>query len=59
MATPLESMTVHGFKSIENLDEFSLGNLNVLIGANDSGKSNFVDFSGCFEPLPTNPFRAL
>lgn len=37
-------MTVHGFKSIERLENFRVDNLNVLIGANGSGKSNFVQF---------------
>jgi predicted ATPase len=40
----LEKITVRGFKSIEKLEDFQLGSLNVLIGANGAGKSNFVDF---------------
>lgn len=44
MADPLKKLTVNGFKSIESLIGFELGSLNVLIGANGSGKSNFVDF---------------
>ena len=42
MRGALEKMTVKGFKSIKNLDEFKLGDLNVIIGANGAGKSNFV-----------------
>src|SRR5258707_14123551 len=40
----LDKLTVRGFKSIENLDDFKLESLNVLIGANGAGKSNFVEF---------------
>lgn len=35
-------LTVRGFKSIRTLESFELGALNVLIGANGAGKSNFV-----------------
>lgn len=44
MASPLKKLTIRGFKSIENLEGFALSSLNVLIGANGAGKSNFVDF---------------
>jgi len=43
MGAPLKSLTVRGFKSIRNLEKFELGNLNVLIGANGAGKSNFLE----------------
>ncbi len=44
MGNPLKKLTIRGFKSIESLDEFDLQNLNVFIGANGAGKSNFIDF---------------
>ena len=44
----LERLTVRGFKSIRSLEEFELRRLNVLIGANGSGKSNFL---GVFQML--------
>jgi len=44
MGTPLDKITIKGFKSIRELDDFALTNLNVLIGANGVGKSNFIDF---------------
>lgn len=44
MTLPLKTLSIHGFKSIKSLDNFSLGPLTVLIGANGAGKSNFVDF---------------
>jgi len=44
MGNTIRQLTIKGFKSIRILDEFKLGKLNVLIGANGSGKSNFVSY---------------
>lgn len=38
----LKRLTVKGYKSISALEDFELESLNVLIGANGAGKSNFV-----------------
>lgn len=38
----LNEITLCGYKSIESLKNFELRNLNVLIGANGAGKSNFI-----------------
>jgi len=38
----VRSLSVAGYKSIRKLRNFELGNLNVLIGANGAGKSNFI-----------------
>lgn len=38
----LNRLTVRGFKSIRALEDFELGGLNALIGANGAGKSNFI-----------------
>jgi predicted ATPase len=38
----VRSLTVTGYKSIRELREFPLRDLNVLIGANGAGKSNFI-----------------
>ena len=38
----LKKLSVSGYKSIEKLEDFELGSLNVLIGANGAGKSNFI-----------------
>jgi predicted ATPase len=43
-AQPIERLTIKGFKSIECLDSMELRPLNVLIGANGAGKSNFVSY---------------
>lgn len=44
MANKLDKLTIRGFKSFESLEDFELDRLNVLIGANGAGKSNFVEF---------------
>lgn len=44
MGQPIDKITLKGFKSIRNLEDFPLRPLNILIGANGAGKSNFVDF---------------
>lgn len=40
----IHKLTIRGFKSIQHLDEFYLDQLNILIGANGAGKSNFVSY---------------
>jgi len=40
----IEKLTIKGFKSIKNLNSFSLDRLNILIGPNGAGKSNFVSY---------------
>lgn len=42
MGQPLKTISVAGFKSIAKLENFELRNINLLIGANGSGKSNFI-----------------
>lgn len=39
----LDYVTVKGFKSIASIEKLALGPINVLIGANGSGKSNFIE----------------
>ncbi len=38
----IDTVTLRGYKSIASLDKFKMHNLNVLIGANGAGKSNFI-----------------
>jgi predicted ATPase len=40
----LSKLDLHGFKSIKHLPNLILGRINVLIGANSAGKSNFISF---------------
>lgn len=44
MGRPIDKITLKGFKSIRSLEDFPLRPLNILIGANGAGKSNFVTF---------------
>lgn len=44
----LDYISIHGFKSIKAIEKLPLGPINVVIGANGSGKSNFV---GAFDFL--------
>ena len=44
MARAIDRISLNGFKSIEHLEDFALDKLNVLIGANGAGKSNFADY---------------
>jgi len=44
MSETIKKLTIEGFKSIRKLEDFELRSLNVLIGANGAGKSNFVGF---------------
>lgn len=39
----LDAITIRGFRSIASIEELELRPLNVLIGANGSGKSNFLE----------------
>ena len=39
----LDNITIRGFKSIKAVEGLELNPINVLIGANGSGKSNFIE----------------
>lgn len=51
MANQLDSITIKGFRSIRNIERLSLRPINLLIGANGSGKSNFVEAFGLLRAL--------
>jgi len=57
MGRRLKKLTLKGFKSIEVLEDLELGDLNVLIGANGAGKSNFVDFFRMLRALADEAFQ--
>ncbi len=42
MADGIRKISIRGFKSIRELKDFELRSLNVIIGANGAGKSNFI-----------------
>src|SRR5437773_8480934 len=41
-SSALDYITVRGFKSIASLEKLPLKSVNILIGSNGSGKSNFI-----------------
>jgi predicted ATPase len=44
MGEIIDEISIRGFKSIRELNKFKLNQINVLIGSNGVGKSNFVGF---------------
>lgn len=44
MSSSLDKVTIKGFKSIQTLEDFKLNSLNIIVGANGAGKSNFIAF---------------
>ncbi len=44
MSTSLDRLSIQGFKSIKELKDFELKDLNVIVGANGAGKSNLISF---------------
>ncbi len=42
MKGAIKKISIQGFKSIQDCTDFELTNLNIIIGANGAGKSNFV-----------------
>jgi predicted ATPase len=59
MAQSLDKITIRGFKSIRLLEDFELSNLNVLIGGNGAGKSNFIDFFRMLRAMMELPLPGL
>ncbi len=53
----LDRLTIRGFKSICELRDFELRNLNILIGANGAGKSNLFSFFEMLNALMRNGLR--
>lgn len=53
MSRAVDKLTVKGFKSIRSLEDFHLRKLNILIGANGAGKSNFVSLFTLLRAIAT------
>lgn len=47
----LSQLTIRGYKSIRELENFKLTDLNILIGANGAGKSNFISIFKLLETI--------
>jgi predicted ATPase len=54
MSNPLDQISVRGYKSIRELIDFPLYSLNVLIGANGAGKTNFISFFKLLNQIEQN-----
>jgi predicted ATPase len=50
----LDRLTIRGFKSIRELNDFKLSSLNVFVGANGAGKSNLISFFRLLRALMEN-----
>jgi predicted ATPase len=59
MPQSLDKVTIKGFKSIRALEAFELSNLNILIGGNGAGKSNFIDFFRMLRAMLELPLSGL
>lgn len=55
----LKRITVKGFKSIKSLVDFELGHLNVIVGANGAGKSNFVQIFEMLRAMCMKGFQSF
>ena len=51
MKQQLDTLTIKGFKSIRELVNFELTNLNVVVGGNGAGKSNLISFFSMLRAL--------
>jgi len=51
MNNSLDKLTIRGFKSIRELKDFELKNLNLFVGANGAGKSNLISFFRMLQSL--------
>ena len=54
---PIEWISVAGFRSLKNVERLKLGPINVLIGANGSGKSNFLEVFLFLREMATGGLR--
>ena len=52
----IKSITIKNYKTIKNLENFPLRNINILIGANGAGKSNFLSFFDFVKEFARNHF---
>jgi predicted ATPase len=53
----IQKLTIKGFKSIRFLENFEMRDINVLIGANGSGKSNFISYFRMLRELAEGRLR--
>ena len=54
---PLDWLTVEGFKSIESVQKLRMQRINVMVGANGSGKSNLIKVFSFLEAMRAGRLR--
>lgn len=59
MGQAISKLTIKGYKSIRSLENFELRNLNILIGPNGGGKSNFVSFFHLLRAMVNKGLQAM
>ncbi len=52
-------ITIKGYKSIKALENFKLSNLNVMIGSNGAGKSNFISLFKLLNQIAEGKLQSL
>ncbi|MEI7990057.1 MAG: AAA family ATPase [Chloroflexota bacterium] len=57
MPSPLDQISIKGYKSIKELIDFPLKPLNILIGANGAGKTNFISFFNLLNQIVQNKLQ--
>ncbi len=53
----IKKISVEGFKSIKKLEDLELNNLNVIVGANGAGKSNFIQIFKMLDAMSHGRFQ--
>ncbi len=56
-SSSITQLTIKGYKTIDCLDKFPLRAVNILVGANGSGKSNFISFFSLLRELIEQRFQ--
>ncbi|MEY4937896.1 MAG: hypothetical protein RIS64_4255 [Bacteroidota bacterium] len=51
---PIDRISIQNFKSIQSLNDFRIDSLNILVGANGVGKSNFIAFFKLLNAIATD-----
>ena len=59
MRKKIDRLTIKGFKSIRDLTDFPLGDINIVVGANGAGKSNFVQMFRMVKSMIRKNFQAF
>lgn len=54
----INKITIKGFKSLRELEDLSLGNINIVIGANGAGKSNFIQIFRMIRAMLNKGFQS-